>query len=139
VSIKSFKNGGLFSTAAWDQNIDGFNVSTSIISIIDNNQHLSSLLFDGDTSLETGTVSGMSVIWPGSYFPDGVGRQYLAAADVGYAGKEFAIIDKDRLAARFTLEFTLLPSGYLDHQTITSIDNNSVSPEMRRLYHLGYI
>ncbi len=139
MSNKSFKNGGKFDNSPGSVNIDGFNVTTSIVSITDPNQRQSSILFDGDTSTETGTISSVSVVWPGSYFSDGVVRQYVSFVDIGYSGKEFAIIDKDRLAARFTCEFTLLSTGMLAHQTITSIDNNSVSPEMRRLYNLGYI
>lgn len=135
MAIKSFNNEGLFPV----NSIDGFNVSTTSFTITDPDQRKSSLLFDGNKSLETGAISAASVIWPASYFPDNIVRQYVIFVDPGYVGKEFAIIDKNRLSARFTLEFTVLSSGFVDHQTITSIDNNSVGPEIRRLYALGYI
>ena len=128
MGIKSYTYQGTFTTTL---SINGFNISALTLGLPLPSQRKSSILFNGDKSTEVGITSAASVIWDGG--------QYIISVDVGYVGKEFAIIDENRLAARFTLEFIVLPSGNIAHQTITSIGNNSVGPEIRRLYNLGYI
>jgi len=128
MGIKSYTDQGTFTNTL---SINGFNVSALTLGLPLPSQQKSSILFNGDKSTEVGITSAASVIWDGG--------QYIISVDVGYVGKEFAIIDENRLAARFTLEFIVLSSGNIADQTITSIGNNSVGPEIRRLYNLGYI
>ena len=127
MSIKSFKNQLLFIGL-----IDPtFKVSTinggyRLISLTVDEQK-SALLFDGDINIEINQPYACNLI-----FNEVV---YNMSIDEGYDGKEFAIIDKNRLSARFTLDISITDAS----QVITSTGHDSVSPEIRRLSALGYL
>ena len=121
MSILSFTNQALF-TGVTD--IDGFDVDTFSTGLTVDQQQ-SALLFNGDLSLETTTLRPVS--------GDFQGARYTMDINQGYDGKVFAIIDKNRRSTQFTYNSAAVG------QTFGPATNDSVGPEMRRLYTLGYI
>ena len=121
MSILSFSNQALF-TGVTD--IDGFDVDTFSNGLTVDQQQ-SALLFNGNLSLES------TLLRPASGTFDG--GKYTMDINQGYDGKVFAIIDKNRRSTQFTYNSAVVS------QTFGPTTNDSVGPEMRRLYTLGYI
>lgn len=80
----------------------------------------------GDSDGNTTTITTSALL---------AGNEYEIDIDAGYHGKVVAVIDADRLSTQF--QFNSAASS--EFQTASAQGNNSVSPTLKRLYHLGYV
>jgi hypothetical protein len=60
--------------------------------------------------------------------------EYHLNINTAYDSQVLAVINKDRLATQFTFL-----SSITDFQQLSAQGFNSVGPNLRRLYHLGYV